>query len=62
MIYFILGIILGVLIRDIKYSVVSKIDEVKKHYENTGSAQFFDPITKEEKWKKARSVEDLLDK
>ncbi len=64
MIYFILGIILGLLIRDIKFTVVKKVDDIKERYEESKQhpAQFFEPITLKEKFNSATSVDDLLDK
>jgi uncharacterized protein Yka (UPF0111/DUF47 family) len=62
MINFFLGLIVGILIRDIKIETINKIDNFKKKQENKGSSKFFEPISQKEMFESANSLEDLLNK
>ena len=65
MIYFILGVILGVLIRDIKFKALDYLERLEKLKETIQEKQehttFLEPVTPEEKWNKAQNISDLLD-
>lgn len=61
MMYFILGIIVGILVRDIKVEVLDFakfLKEIKK--EDKGRAQFFEGITFKDKFKDARGLGDII--
>jgi hypothetical protein len=62
MIYFILGIILGVLVRDIKCKGIEIIQglETKEFKNEKGKVQFLGPITYEEKFNSANNISDVL--
>lgn len=60
-VYFCLGLIIGILIRDIKYEVVNKTQELKKTFESKGETQFLDPVTTAEKFKEAKSIDDIIE-
>lgn len=62
MIYFLLGIIIGILVRDIKYKFITTVESIQEDLKPIEPTQFFEPVTLEEKWNKAKSVDDLLDK
>ena len=61
MIYFILGVIVGILIRDIKCKSSNFIEEVRKNQENKGETQFFEPMSTQEKFKNAKNIDDILE-
>ena len=58
MIYFILGIIVGLLVNPSKEKVVNYI-KVKKSSEK-GTTQFIDPISIEEKFKKSKNIDEFI--
>lgn len=58
---FLLGLIVGILVRDIKLKTLEKIENFKKTQENKGETKFFEPVTDKEKWDNAQTVDDLLD-
>lgn len=61
MIYFILGIIVGILVRDIKTKTVLYVDRLAKDHESKGQAQFIESKSMREKFDEAVDVEDLLE-
>ena len=60
-IYFILGLIVGILVRDIKFKTLETIDSVKKNIEDKGQAQFIEPVTPKEAFRGANTVDQLLE-
>ncbi len=63
--YFLFGVIIGISPLFFYFwisSLVKDIDkpETKEHKEQKGKAVFIDPITKEQKLKDAKNIEDLL--
>ena len=60
MLNFVLGLILGILIRDIKCGVVKTIQDIEKTQQNKGETQFIESISFKEKFKNAKNVSDLL--
>ena len=61
MLYFLLGLILGILIRDIKVKTLHQIERMKEERETKGGAQFFESMNFRERFDKAKNLEDLLD-
>lgn len=61
MILFSLGLIIGLLIRDIKCHTLHAIEKYKKSQENKEDAQFFEPKSMKDKFNEATSFDDLLE-
>lgn len=59
---FILGVILGVLVRDIKYHSVEKIKELIQEMEARGATQFIQPVSPEEAFNQSDNVEQFINK
>ncbi len=59
-IIFILGVILGVLIRDIKFEISKKFKQVHDLIVPQGKVQFIEPIPFKEKFQNSKSINDLL--
>lgn len=59
-----LGVIIGLLIRDIKFYTINKVDQIKKYLEeyHVTETKFFEPVSEEEKFKNAQSIDDLIEK
>lgn len=59
---FVLGVILGILLRDIKTKVIRSNDPlsaaIRGYYH--GSTQFIEPVSKKEKFDQANSIDDIL--
>lgn len=62
LIIFACGIILGVLVRDIKTKVVEAKEQIQKSIADKGEVQFIEPISMQEKFKNAKSVDDIISK
>lgn len=60
MILFSLGLIVGILVRDIKIKSIETFEQYKKNQENKGKAEFFESVTPKEKFDNAITVDDLL--
>lgn len=61
LIYFFLGLIVGILVRDIKVQTIKKAQEYKEKQENKGEVQFVNPISLKEQHESAKNIEDLLE-
>jgi len=59
-IYFILGVILGLLIREIKVKTLNEVEEIKHNSENKGHAQFFESVSFKEKFNKSNNISEIL--
>lgn len=59
---FILGLIVGILIRDIKCKTIENVEKIKEFPKKIHNkyATFLEPISKEEKWDNALTIDDLL--
>jgi len=62
MIYFLLGVIIGILVRDIKFFTMTKVEKIKESMKTEESTKFFDPVTPEERWYKAENLTDVIEK
>ncbi len=65
MIYFILGLIAGMLIRDIKCFAQRVLEEAQKNLETgktekAGKAEFYEPISEKEKFEKAKNISENI--
>ena len=56
-IIFLLGVIIGILVRDIKFTTIKYTDKIKKKNDKT---QFLDSIPFEEKFNKANNITDII--
>ena len=56
---FILGVILGILVRDIKTSVIKNVEDIQQITQG-GETKFFEPVTIAEAFKNAKSIDDIL--
>jgi len=54
------GIILGILIRDIKFETIKIIEEIKKSNKNKEETKFFEPLSEKERFEKASNINELL--
>ena len=59
MIQFILGIILGVLIRDIKFEALKAEERLEKWVKGE-KVQFIEPISIQERFHEAKNIDDML--
>ena len=57
---FVLGIILGILIRDIKIKTIGLVEKTKYFQKDMEKVQFIESITPIEKFKKAKNIGHLL--
>lgn len=62
MVYFLLGVIIGILVRDIKYFTITKVDKIKESLKREEETKFFEPVTPEERWYKAENLTDVIQK
>lgn len=64
MTYFILGVILGILVRDIKFETLKFYEKTENKFEEKfgEKAQFIDAETDKEKLKKSADIEEFLKK
>jgi hypothetical protein len=60
MIQFALGVILGVLIRDIKFGVLRIEEKAEKWIRSQQKAQFIEPISTQERFDNAENIDDML--
>lgn len=58
MIYFILGIIVGLLINPTKEKITKYMETINK--DDWGKSQFIEPISLEEKFKKSKNIDEML--
>ena len=56
-IIFLLGVIIGILVRDIKFTTTKYTEKIKKRNEKT---QFLDSVSFEEKFNKANNITDII--
>ena len=56
-IIFLLGVIIGILVRDIKFTTTKYTEKIKKRNEKT---QFLDSVSFEEKSNKANNITDII--
>jgi hypothetical protein len=64
MLYTLLGIIIGMLIRDIKFQTIKLVDKSKEKIETmfkNETSQFVEPVSFRDKFDEATSIDDLLD-
>lgn len=58
------GIIIGLLVRDVKLKTAEKFENYKEWKKTNGiffgKAQFGEPISEKEKWENANNIDDLL--
>ena len=57
---FILGVITGLLLRDIKCGCEKGLEKIEKTIRSKEKAQFLEPITVKEKFEKAKTIDDIL--
>lgn len=57
---FALGLIIGILVRDIKYQTIETFKKVQETLENKPETQFIEPVTKEEAFKNSKTVDDII--
>lgn len=62
MLYALIGIIIGILVRDIKFHSLKKVEKLKEYFEKEEHTEFFEPMSYKEKFKNAQSIDDLIEK
>jgi len=56
------GVIIGLLIRDIKVAGIDRWEEIKESRENKGKAQFFEPMGAKEAYENSQNIDEFLNK
>lgn len=54
------GLIIGMMVRDIKTNTIESIEKHVSYGASGGSAQFFESVSDREKFKSANSIDDLI--
>jgi hypothetical protein len=57
---FLLGVVLGMMVREIKFVTIKEIEKFKKENEVYENANFIEPTSFREKFDDASSLDDLL--
>ncbi len=59
MVYFLLGIIIGILVREIKFYTIKGVNSLRE-VGNQEKTDFFEPISDKEKFNNAKSIDETL--
>lgn len=60
MLSFILGVIVGLMIRDIKFQTLKQYENAKRHLEKREKTSFLEATPYAEKYQNAQSIDDVL--
>lgn len=63
MLYALIGIVIGILVRDIKFHSLKKVEQVREHFDKKEQhTEFFEPVSYKEKFENAKTLDDLIEK
>ncbi len=59
---FAIGIVIGMMIRDIKFFTLEQVEKLKEKLESGGKAQFLEPMSAKEAFNESETLDEFIKK